>query len=155
MSGPRDQLIETIHASGYQACIVVSGGGVGAVHALLTRPGAARFVLDVRIPYSREVMNAYLGQAPDAYCSEDTAQKMAQTACDHASRFTPHALGIACTAALQTLQERADPDRAHLCVCSSERILCETVQLEPADRAVQDVIVSDALLSLIARFVTE
>lgn len=155
MSVAEDQRIEAIHASGFQACIVVSGGGIGAVHALLSRPGASQFVLDVRIPYSREAMTAYLGQAPATYCSEDTAKKMVHTACAHASRYTPHALGIACTAALQTLQERADPDRAHLCVCSAERILCETVELEPADRAVQDAIVSDALLSLIARFVAE
>ncbi len=151
----QDNLVEAIHSSGYQACIAIAGGGVGAVQSLLVHPGASRFVLDVRIPYSREAMNDFLGQPPGSYCSGQTARAMAHSAYAYASRFSSRALGIACTAALQTRDMRTDSDRACLCVCSTKRTLCETVELEPNSRSVQDAAVSERLLALVARFVAE
>jgi nicotinamide mononucleotide (NMN) deamidase PncC len=155
MTSLRDQWVEDIHASGYQACIIVAGGGVGAVHALLSRPGASRFVFDVRIPYGQKAMDDLLGDVPLSYCSEATAKKMAQTAFNHASRFTTQALGIACTAALQTNRERGDDDRACLCICSADRTVWQTVELSGGSREEQDALVSKELLSYIARFVAE
>lgn len=155
MNGKCDNLIERIQSSGYKACIAIAGGGIGAVHAMLVHPGASRFVLDVQVPYSRDAMNAFLEESPVSYCSEDTARKMAEKALEKGACFAERVVGIACTAALRTFHDRADPDRAYLCICSVERKLCETVELEPDKRQEQDAVVSDALLSLIARFVAE
>ncbi len=155
MADTGNHLVERIHASGYEACMVVSGGGIGAVHALLTRAGASRFVLDIRIPYSRAAMHDFLGTTPKSYCSEATARVMARTACNHAAQYTHHALGIACAAALRTTHEREDADRAFLCICSGEREVGLELKLSAGSREDQDVFVSNELLSLIARFVAE
>lgn len=125
------------------------------MHDLLTHPGASRFVLDIQVPYSREAMKEYLKKPPESYCSEDTARKMAEIALENGIHIADRALGIACTAALRTLNERADADRAFLCVCSRERMFCKAIHLKPDTRQAQDEVVSDALLSLIARFVGE
>lgn len=155
MSNIPDQLVEAIHTSGYQACIILTGGGVGAVHALLSRPGASRFVLDVHIPYGHKATDDLLGDVPISYCSEETAKKMAQKACAHAALHTPRALGIACTAALRTTYTREDADRAYIYILSKDRTMCHEVRLKEGTRADQDDVVSNALLSLIARFVAE
>ncbi len=155
MDGIRENLIEVILGSGFQASFAVAGGGIGAVHALLSRPGASRFVCDVRIPYSREAMDDFLDDPPSSYCSEGAARKMAQTALEQVAPYAGRALGIACTAALQTNHERADADRAYCCVSSADRTVCEKVELEPGLRSIQDEIVSTKLLLLIARFVAE
>ncbi|MBN2162255.1 MAG: hypothetical protein JXR25_04075 [Pontiellaceae bacterium] len=150
-----NQLIESIHTSGFHACVVVSGGGIGAIQDLLCRSGASRFVLDLQVPYSRESMNLYLGAAPDAYCSEETARLLAKAALNRAERISTNPIGIACTAALRTLEERGDTDRAHLCICSSGQVLAESMELDASlSREQQDQLVSRALIELIARFVS-
>lgn len=149
MNGKHDKLIEAIQASGYKACIVVTGGGVGAIHAMLAHPGASRFVLDVRIPYSPETLAEYLGSPPTSACSEETARQLAQIAFDHASCLAPRAMGIACTAALQTTRTRRGSDRAFICIQSSERTVFQRLEIDPGTRSQQDAWVSGSLLAKI------
>ena len=119
---------------------------------MLAHPGASRFVQDVRIPYGPEALEAFLGEKPASACSEETASLMAQAALDQASRISPHALGIACTAALQTSRERQGADRAHICMKSRGRQIHRRLELAPGSRAEQEMQLSNALLRAIGDF---
>jgi hypothetical protein len=158
MTGVTDQQIERIQASGCRAAIVVSGGGIGAVHALLLHPGASRFVLEVQIPYSPQAMFDYLGEEIGRYCSAEAAATMAERAYERAvvCRLADHetfpVAGIACTAALATNRERRGRDRAYLCIKSRHEEAVRALELTPAGRAEQDEQVSSALLQLIEEF---
>jgi len=155
MEGDRDRVVEAIQASGCKAAMVVSGGGSGAVHALLSHPGASRFVLEVQIPYSPEALAAYLGGTPAQACSEATAKAMAAKALERAGALQggSHPLGVACTAALQTNRVRRGSDRAFLCFQTSEQMFFQRVEIAPGSRLCQESDLSDALLRGLAGFV--
>jgi hypothetical protein len=70
--------IEKILNSGVKASLVLAGGGSGAVHALLSTPGASRFIADVRIPYSPEALEDFLGEKVEHSCSPETARALAE-----------------------------------------------------------------------------
>ena len=152
-----ESLVEAIQASGFNAAMVVTGGGSGAIHALLSHPGASRFLIEAQIPYSPEALSVYLGEAPSESCSEGTAKKLATRALERASSLKPQTsnliIGIACTAALQTNRERKGNDRAFICIQSSEKELLHKIELAPGSRTDQENIVSEMLLGLIAEFV--
>ena len=158
MKGEHDSLIEGIQHSGHKAAFIVTGGGSGAIHAMLAHPGASRFVLEAQIPYSPPAMFDYLGEKLDGFCSETSAQTMAERAYERALIFTlPHGdespiLGIACTAALQTTRERKGPDRAFFCIKSRKREVVHKLELGPGSRDEQEEVVSKALLNFIADF---
>jgi nicotinamide mononucleotide (NMN) deamidase PncC len=158
MKGERSSLIEAIQGSGYKAALIITGGGSGALHALLSHPGASRFILEVQIPYGPAAMKDYLGEQIDGFCSENAAQTMAERAYERAMIFTlPEGLGqpilgIACTAALQTTRERKGADRAFFCIKSRKREEVRKLELEPGSRAQQEDIVSAALLDFIADY---
>ena len=151
--------IEKIHGSGYRAALVVTGGGTGALHALLSHPGAARFVLEAQVPYSLEAMFDYLGETLDQYCSETAAEILAARAYERAMVFSLTAgsslpiLGIACTAALQTIRERRGADRAYACIKSRDRLTVRSLEVPMAPRAAQEDALSRALLDMVLEFV--
>lgn len=147
--------IELIQSSEFKACMVMAGGGSAAVHALLSHAGASRFVLDVQIPYSRETMSEYLGEVPESYCCKATAQKMAKTAFEHAERFSKHALGIACTAALQTVGVREDSDRAFLCFYARQKMKSYALEFKEGSRLEQEMQLSESLIEKLAEFISE
>ena len=154
-----DKLIETIQASGFKACIVVTGGGSGAVHALLSHPGASRFVLEAQVPYNPRAMFDYLGEKLEQHSSKEAAEIMVLRAYERAlmltlpDGFDVPILGIACTAALQTNRERKGEDRAYICIKSRRREIVRKIDLEPGSRIQQESVLSEALLNLIAEFV--
>ena len=158
MKGEHDSLIEGIQHSGHKAAFIVTGGGSGAIHAMLSHPGASRFVLEAQIPYSPPAMFDYLGEKLDGFCSEIAAQTMAERAYERALIFTlsdgaaQPILGIACTAALQTTRARKGSDRAFFCIKSRKREVVYTLELAPGSRAEQEEVVSKALLDFIADF---
>ncbi|MBM4438059.1 MAG: hypothetical protein FJ029_12695, partial [Actinobacteria bacterium] len=57
-------LIDQIHAGRTMAALAVTGGGTGALAALLRRPGGSRTALEAHVPYSAPALAAYLGAAP-------------------------------------------------------------------------------------------
>ena len=158
MKGDRNSLIEGIQDSGHKAALVITGGGIGALHALLSHPGASRFVLEAQIPYSPSAMQDYLGEKLDGFCSEKAVEIMAERAYERAMIFTlPEGLGqpivgIACTAALKTTRERKGADRAYFCIKSRKREEVRRLELEPGSRAEQELVVSAALLDFIADY---
>lgn len=146
MNNEKNELIEQIHSSGWKSVWAVTGGGIAAVHVILAYPGASRFILDIRIPYSREALAAYLGEPPVYACSEETARKMAAKALEKGT------LGVSCTAVLQSGSHPIEPHRAFICIQSSQKIFCERIDLEPGTRSEQDAFLSGVLLSKLAKF---
>ena len=148
-----DRIKRILH-SGVRAVLAVAGGGSAAVHELLSTPGASRFVADVRIPYSPEALERFLGEKPEQAVSPATARKMAQTAFDqsfpHSAFRTPYPLVISCTAALQTDRERQGADRAFICIRSAGRERLYSLCFSKASRAEQERLLSEWLLVLIA-----
>lgn len=153
-----DQLIEAIQSSGHKATLVVTGGGSGAVHDLMSHPGASRFVLEVQIPYTTPAMRDYLGDEPQGSCSEETAVMLAERAYERALIFTLPAgdespiIGIGCTAALQTIRERKGGDRAYLAAKTRKKQEVRKLDLVTGTRQEQEARVSKELLSFIAEF---
>jgi len=161
MNGERDNLVEAIQSSGCKAAIVMAGGGSEALHALLSHPGASRFVLEAQVPYSPEAMFDYLGEKLDQFCSAKAATTMAERAFERAlvfslsSRVPFPILGVSCTAALQTNRERKGSDRAFACIKSRKKEIVRELELVPGSRIEQEAAVSSALLNMLAQFVEE
>ena len=151
-------MIESIQSSGHKAAIVVTGGGSGAAHDLLSHAGASRFVLEVQIPYSDRAMFDYLGEEIGQVCSEEAAITMAGRAFERALVFCLTApipspiLGIACTAALQTTRERNGADRAYICIKSRKHQIVHKVEFNGGNRLEQEERLTAKLLNYIADF---
>ena len=144
--------IERILDSGYKAVLVTTGGGSSTLNALLTMPGASRFVVDAQIPYSPEALSTYLGEEVEQSCSPLTAQKLAQAA------LKPQATGlksisISCAAALQTDRERRGADRAFICIKTEQVEKLYSLYFSKTSREEQEALLSDWLLILIAQAV--
>jgi nicotinic acid mononucleotide adenylyltransferase/nicotinamide mononucleotide (NMN) deamidase PncC len=144
--------IERIFASGRRASFVITGGGSGALHALLSTPGASRFVADARIPYSPEALENFLGEKVEHSCSPEAALLMARTAFKfQVSGFK--FLSVSCTAALQTDRKRRGDDRVFICIQTAEAEKLYALYFSEAPRAKQEALLSDWLLVLIAQAV--
>src|SRR3954469_22816995 len=101
----KQQIIsEAIHTSGKQLVLAVTGGGSGAISALLQVPGASASVLEAIVPYAATALVDWLGGRPDQFCSERTARAMAMAAFERARELSdagPHIVrGIGATANL-------------------------------------------------------
>ena len=144
--------IERILDSGYKAVLVTAGGGSTALNSLLTTPGASRFVVDARVPYSPEALSAYLGEEVAQSCSPETARKLAHAAFKfQISSFK--FLSVSCTAALQTDRERRGADRAFICIKTEQAEKLYALHFSKTSREEQEVLLSDWLLVLIAQAV--
>lgn len=132
--------------------LVTTGGGSTALNALLTTPGASRFVADAQIPYSAEALSAYLGEEVEQSCSPATARKLAVAAFKFpVSNFK--FLAASCTAALQTDRERRGDDRAFICIKTAESEKLYALYFSKTSRAEQEAFLSEWLLVLIAQAV--
>jgi len=142
--------IERILNSGCRAVLVTTGGGSSALNALLTTPGASRFVIEAHVPYSPEALEQFLGEKPEHSVSPATAQKLAEAA------FGPQVsnskfLSVSCTVALQTDRERRGDDRAFICIKTAGAEKLYALHFSKTSRAEQEELLSDWLLVLIAQ----
>jgi len=144
--------IERILNSGFRAVLVTTGGGSGALNALLATPGASRFVIEAHIPYSPEALERFLGEAPEQSVSPATARKLAQTAVRNQESGARY-LGVACSAALATDRLRRGDDRAFICIKTAEAEKVYALYFSKTSRAEQEALLSDWLLVLIAQAV--
>lgn len=98
------QLAREIHGGSVRVIMALTGGGSGAISALLTVPGASRSILGAIVPYAESAMIDWLGSRPEEFCSPWTARAMAMRAFFLARRFQPEGevCGVACTASLAT-----------------------------------------------------
>ena len=151
--------IERILNSGFRAVLVTTGGGSGALNALLTTPGASRFVIEAHVPYSPEALERFLGEKPEQSVSPETVRALAGKAffqCLENCRPgdpTRRLVGIGCSAALQTDRERRGDDRAVICIKTAEAEKLYTLYFSKTSRAEQEALLSDWLLVLIAQAV--
>jgi len=144
--------IARIFDSGCRAVFAVTGGGSGALHSLLSTPGASRFVADARIPYSPEALADFLGEKVEQSCSPEAALLMARIAFKfQVSGFK--FLSISCTAALATDRNRRGDDRAFICIKTEASEKTYALYFSQATRAEQEILLSDWLLALIAQAV--
>jgi len=150
--------IERILNSGWRAVLVTTGGGSSALNALLTTPGASRFVIEAHVPYSPEALERFLGETPEQSVSPATAIKLAQQAFEQSppSEGCPKGgvglktIGVSCTAALQTDRERRGEDRAFICIKTATAEKVFALCLSRTSREEQEKLLSDWLLTLIA-----
>ncbi|MDD3276123.1 MAG: hypothetical protein PHP93_03620 [Kiritimatiellales bacterium] len=148
--------IERILNSGFRAVLVTTGGGSGALNALLTTPGASRFVTEAHIPYSPEALERFLGEKLEHSCSPETAKALVAKAffqCLENSGDKFPIIGISCTAALQTDRERRGDDRAFICIKTEDAEKLYALYFSKTSRAQQEALLSDWLLVLIAQAV--
>lgn len=151
----QQNFIERIHASGKPLVIAVTGGGSGAIAALLQVPGASATVLEAVVPYSAAALHRWLGGRPDQYCSERTARAMAMASFQRAldlSEADPLLLrGIGSTASLATTRPKRGPHRIHVAWQSADTTVAISSTLSGANsRAEEEQLATDLILNAIA-----
>ncbi len=150
------QLISAVHASGRKAALAITGGGSGAIGALLRVPGGSRLLIEAQVPYDEQALAAYLGVAPAKACSADTAIAMARSARARAARLVPagsDVVGLGATAALVSDRPRKGEHRFHIACANSAGITHCTGVLAKGrrDRAAEEDLVSHAIVLWLAR----
>jgi hypothetical protein len=151
--------IEQIQASGFQAVLVFTGGGVRALSDLMVHPGASRFVLEAAVPYGPAALTDWLGSSPEQSVSEEAACALADKALRRAVVLTGGrvpVLGAACTAALQTLRERRGADRVWLAFRTLEQGCSQCISFEDRlglTRAVQEEELARCWIEALATFI--
>ena len=159
------QLISTLHASGRKAALAITGGGSGAVGALLRVPGGSRLLIEAQVPYDALALAAFLGFAPAQACSSDTAIAMAQSSRARAAKLVPSTgvgagtdlVGLGATAALVSDRPRRGEHRFHIAFANtagpnSTGAHCTCVLAKGRrDRAAEEDLVSRAIVLWLAR----
>lgn len=140
--------IERILNSGFRAVLVTTGGGSSALNALLTTPGASRFVVEAHVPYSPEALERFLGGKPEHAVSPAAASRLAQTAVRGQDSGI---IGVSCSAALMTDRQRRGDDRAFICIKTAEAEKLYGLCFSKTSRAEQEKLLSGWLLTLIAQ----
>lgn len=102
--------------------VVVTGGGSGALEALLAVPGASRTLLEARVPYAATALTEWLGGDPDRACDPETARAMAMAAYRRALHLDPEGarFGVGCTASLVTDRPKRGEHRVHVALQTAE-----------------------------------
>ena len=128
------EIVGEILASGRQIVIAVTGGGSGAISALVQTPGASRVVLDAVVPYSLAALVDWIGGKPDQACSEATARAMAMAAFMRAGWLASDAdplslVGIGFTGSLATDRVKLGQRRIHLAAQTADRTEVHSIRL--------------------------
>jgi nicotinamide mononucleotide (NMN) deamidase PncC len=149
-------VIACIHDSGKQLVVSATGGGSGAIAALLEVPGASATVLEAVVPYAAAALEQWLGGQPDHYCSERTARAMAMAAFERARELSganPYTLrGIGATASLATTRPKRGPHRVHVAWQSAEVTAALTYELTKGERtrAEEEQVATQLVLDAVA-----
>jgi hypothetical protein len=154
MTVPQEQLVREVHAAGLRMVIAVTGGGSGAISALLSVGGASRSVLAATVPYAEAALVEFLGGPPDEFCAPPTARAMAMASFQKAARYDPQAntCGIACTASLASDRPKRGAHRAHLAYQTASTTAEFAIELEKGhrSRAEEEALVAALVLNVIA-----
>ena len=111
-----------------------------ACAALLEVPGASRSVIEATVPYAPEALAAWLGAAPEHFCTERTARAMAMAGYQRALRLTssrqpiPRLFAVACTASLATDRAKRGSHRIHLAVQTGSETWARSLLLAKGER---------------------
>lgn len=148
------QLAQEVHGRGTQFVMAATGGGSGAISALLTTAGASRSILAATVPYASQALVEFLGATPEEFCSPATARAMAMSAYLKACRFAPEArcCGAACTASLASDRPKRGPHRVHLAYQMQDTTAVVSLELAKGrrDRAAEEAVTTTLLLNLVA-----
>ncbi len=148
-------LISTVHASGPKAALAITGGGSGAIGALLRVPGGSRLLIEAQVPYDTGALAAYLGFEPPQACSAGTAIAMAKGALERAAKLAPDAdlVGLGATAALVSDRPRKGEHRFHIaCVTATQIAHCTCVLAKGRrDRGGEEDLASNAIILWLAK----
>lgn len=148
------RLIEALHAGPYRYVVAVTGGGAGAVAALLSVPGGSRTLLEAVVPYHERALVEFLGRAPEQFCSADTARAMAERACERARWLAPGeaVAGAGCTAGLATDRPKRGEHRVHVAVHAGGQTLTRSLTLTKGARvrAGEEAVLDAVLLNALA-----
>lgn len=111
--------IASIHESGKQFVLAITGGGSGVLGQLLEVPGGSRSLLEGLVPYASKSLEEFLGGAPDQYCSERTSRAMAMAAWTRARNLASDAdprslVGVGVTASLVSDRPKQGEHRIHV-----------------------------------------
>jgi nicotinamide mononucleotide (NMN) deamidase PncC len=113
------QLVRSIHSSGRQVVLAITGGGSASIGRLLREPGGSQSLLEAVVPYGSAALSEWLGGQPDQYCSEPTARSMAMAAWSRARRLAPqqdprNLVGLGATASLASKHPKRGEHRIHV-----------------------------------------
>lgn len=137
-SAAQQSTIERIHASGRQLFLAATGGGSGAISALLEVPGASASVVGAIVPYAEAALTNWLGGTLEQACSERTARMMAMRAFEVARGFSSaddHSLrGVGVTASLASNRPKRGPHRVHVAWQSADTTVAISCELEKGAR---------------------
>ena len=150
------QIISALHTSGPKAALAITGGGSGAIGALLRVPGGSRLLVEAQVPYDEQALATFLGFAPTQACSADTAAAMAQSARARAAALVPPdvaLIGLGATAALVSDRPRRGEHRFHIACASGTGVAHCTGVLAKGrrDRAAEEDLVSNAIILWLSR----
>ena len=150
------QTISASHGSGRKALLAITGGGSGAIGALLRIPGGSRLLIEAQVPYDEQALAAFLGFSPAQASSADTAIAMARAARARAALLVPAGsdlVGVGATAALVSDRPRRGEHRFHIaCATAAGVAHCTGVLAKGRrDRAGEEDLVSDAIVLFLAQ----
>ncbi len=147
-------LAASIHVSGRQLVIAVTGGGGEAISSLVGTPGASRSVLEAIVPYSSGALAQWLGSAPEQACSEATARAMAMAAWLRARQLAPQTdpsqlVGVGCTASLATDRYKRGDHRVHVCTQTVGATAVYSLELAKGarDRSAEESLATELVLN--------
>ncbi|MDR1493814.1 MAG: hypothetical protein LBT05_14000 [Planctomycetaceae bacterium] len=157
---------DIIHPSQLQLALAVTGGGAGAINELFATPGASQTALEAIVPYSEASLIEFLSHAPERFCSERTARRMAMTAFLRAKKLsqpfdektnapqTSYVVGVGCTCSLASVRPKRGEHRVHWAVQSFRQTFAASVVLQKGTRSRQEEerLVTDLLITTIAAF---
>jgi nicotinamide mononucleotide (NMN) deamidase PncC len=148
------RLIEALHAGPYRYAVAATGGGTGAIAALLAVPGGSRTILEALVPYHEQALLDFLGRALEQACSAATARAMAGRARDRARWLAPGqaVAGAGCTASLATDRPKRGDHRLHIAVSTDQHVLSRSLTLAKGarDRAGEESVLDAVLLNALA-----
>jgi nicotinamide mononucleotide (NMN) deamidase PncC len=156
VDGAWQTLIEEIHASGRSVVLAITGGGSGAIGALLRVPGGSRTLLEAIVPYDEPSLAQFLAGAPGQACSEATAVAMARQARERARALSPTSaapVGVGATASLVSDRPKKGEHRCHIAVATGEGFALTSIGLDKGrrDRASEEELVAGAIVTVLAR----
>lgn len=147
-------LVEQIHAAPMRFALAVTGGGAGAIAALLGVPGASRTVIEALVPYHEQALIDFLGCRPTQFCDAETARTLARRARERGCWLAadPGVAGLGCTASLISDRPKRGEHRVHVALETASIRLRASLTLRKGarDRPAEEEVVEALILNLMA-----
>lgn len=136
MSSIGQFFLDTLCSLDARTFVACTGAGIRVQQAAWSHPGASSHLIGCEFPCSKSQLTRFLGfETSSSLCSHEIAVEMAMSAYIRACEYTivesddgrPLGIGLTATVASKTIINGGP--RAHLCVISPNKIICESVHL--------------------------